>query len=81
MRVQGVGKECGAHIASFVRGASRDQVHALFEEVGVAVEERLQEVSPLWVSTSGMGVFWVHVRLDTRPKYYTYVPYKSAPRT
>ena len=81
MREQGAGIDCGAHIASFVREASREQVHSLFEAVGVEVEERLQEVSPLWVSTSGMGVFWLHVRLDSRPKYYTYAPYKSAPRS
>jgi len=30
-----------------------------------------------WLSTSGLGVGWLHVRLDSRPKYYTYEPYKS----
>jgi hypothetical protein len=27
---------------------------------------------PVWFSTSGMGVAWLHFRLDQRPKYYTY---------
>mmetsp|Transcript_9405 Transcript_9405/g.21189 ORF Transcript_9405/g.21189 Transcript_9405/m.21189 type:complete len:541 (+) Transcript_9405:444-2066(+) len=27
---------------------------------------------PVWLSTSGMGVPWLHVRLDSSPKYYTY---------
>ncbi len=27
---------------------------------------------PVWFSTSGMGVAWLHFRLDKRPKYYTY---------
>jgi hypothetical protein len=27
---------------------------------------------PVWFSTSGMGVAWLHFRLDERPKYYTY---------
>ena len=27
---------------------------------------------PVWLSTSGMGVAWLHFRLDQRPKYYTY---------
>jgi hypothetical protein len=27
---------------------------------------------PVWFSTSGMGVAWLHFRLDRRPKYYTY---------
>lgn len=29
-----------------------------------------------WISTSGLGVYWLHIRLDTVPKYYTYLPYK-----
>ena len=30
-----------------------------------------------WLSTSGLGVYWLHVRLDSYPKYYTYRPYKA----
>ena len=30
----------------------------------------------VWVSTSGLGVPWLHVRLDVRPKYYQYQGYK-----
>lgn len=32
----------------------------------------------VWFSTSGMGVAWLHFRLDDRPKYYTFVPYKQS---
>jgi hypothetical protein len=32
--------------------------------------------APVWVSTAGMGVSWLHVRLDNRPKYYGYKPYR-----
>jgi len=35
---------------------------------------------PLWISTAGMGVNWLHVRLDSRPKYYRHAPYKTPPR-
>ena len=31
---------------------------------------------PIWFSTSGSGVAWLHFRLDSRPKYYTYKPFK-----
>lgn len=31
----------------------------------------------LWCSTSGLGVYWLHIRLDQYPKYYTYRPYKQ----
>jgi len=32
-----------------------------------------------WLSTSGLGIAWLHVRLDERPKYYTHAPYRSPP--
>jgi len=28
-------------------------------------------------STAGAGVSWLHVRLDDRPKYYGFKPYKK----
>ena len=65
------------HLAAFVRGASEAQNHALWEAVGEAVEERLNQ-RPLWLSTAGGGVSWLHVRLDARPKYYAYRPYAEA---
>ncbi|MGI9175867.1 MAG: DUF6940 family protein [Rhodothermales bacterium] len=27
----------------------------------------------MWLSTAGGGVSWLHVRLDSRPKYYAAV--------
>jgi hypothetical protein len=67
-----------AHLAAFLRGAPRTQAHALWRVVGRAVAARIRE-KPLWVSTSGAGVAWLHVRLDTRPKYYTHAPYRVVP--
>lgn len=31
---------------------------------------------PLWISTSGLEVSWLHVRMDLKPKYISYKPYK-----
>lgn len=64
-----------AHLAAFVRGAPEAQQHALFRRTA---DETLARVSdrPLWLSTAGMGVYWLHVRLDSRPKYYRHTPYK-----
>lgn len=31
---------------------------------------------PTWVSTSGLAVPWLHLRLDPRPKYITWAPYR-----
>ncbi len=63
------------HLAAFLRGAPDDQVDALWSAVGLAVKERLSTRS-MWLSTAGLGVFWLHVRLDPRPKYYKHVPYR-----
>ena len=65
-------------LASFVRHAPDDQADALFLQTGMAVLSRLND-EPLWLSTAGMGVPWLHIRLDSRPKYYKYPPYKALP--
>ena len=64
------------HLAAFVRNAPAPQKHALWRSVGEALERSLNQ-RPIWVSTSGLGVFWLHVRLDSYPKYYTFRPYKE----
>jgi hypothetical protein len=64
-----------AHLAAFARHAPTSQQHALWQAVGAAVTRRLSP-APLWLSTSGLGVAWLHVRLDEQPKYYTYAPYR-----
>lgn len=66
------------HLAAFTATAPEDQQHALWVTVGEAIAARLGP-DPLWVSTAGLGVYWLHVRLDRRPKYYSYAPYRRAP--
>ena len=66
------------HLAAFVRKAPELQRHALWRAVGEALTERLGR-EPIWLSTAGAGVAWLHVRLDARPKYYGYPPYKAPP--
>jgi len=63
-----------SHLAVFARHAPAEQACALWIAVAEALEARLGE-RPCWLSTAGMGVFWLHVRLDARPKYYRYQPY------
>jgi hypothetical protein len=65
-----------AHLASFVRTASPACASALWRAVGDAVAERVG-TAPLWLSTAGLGVSWLHVRLDSRPKYYRHRPYTT----
>lgn len=68
-----------AHLHAFVQQAPDEQQHQLWQFVGAAIERRLG-TQPVWVSTSGLGVYWLHIRLDSAPKYYTYDPYRRPPR-
>jgi hypothetical protein len=63
------------HLAAFVRLAPERQRHALWRSVGEAMTRRVG-ARPVWLSTAGAGVSWLHVRLDNRPKYYSYEPYR-----
>ena len=66
------------HLAAFARTAPAEQQHAFWCTVGSTVADRHAD-RPLWLSTNGLGVAWLHARLDSRPKYYTFEPYlKSA---
>lgn len=63
------------HLAAFVRLAPEPQRHSLWQSVGQAMVRRIG-TKPVWLSTAGAGVSWLHIRLDDRPKYYGYGPYK-----
>jgi hypothetical protein len=68
---------CYTHLAQFLRDAPSSQVDALWRGAGLAMQDRISS-TPIWLSTAGMGVSWLHLRLDSRPKYYRYEPYKAA---
>jgi len=69
-------REAYVHLAAFVRSAPESQVDALWAAVGKAMLEQVSE-KPVWLNTAGGGVPWLHVRLDSRPKYYVYRDYRS----
>ena len=64
------------HLAAFLRTAPRSQIISLWRVTAQAVLENLGS-APRWLSTAGLGVSWLHLRLDTRPKYYNFSPYKD----
>jgi hypothetical protein len=66
------------HLAAFVREAPEAQRLALWRAVGDAMMRRLG-AEPVWLSTAGAGVSWLHVRLDDRPKYYGFAPFRTKP--
>ena len=67
---------CYAHLAQFVRHAPAAQQDEFWKTVGELYGAGLNE-QPLWLSTAGLGVSWLHLRLDSRPKYYRYEGYKK----
>jgi hypothetical protein len=66
------------HIAAFVREAPEAQKHLLWRLVGNLMEQQLGP-TPVWLSTAGAGVSWLHVRIDQTPKYYGHAPYRQHP--
>jgi len=60
------------HIAAFCRGASESQHLAVWQAVGTALAAHNSASGgrPVWLSTEGSGVPWLHIRMDSRPKYY-----------
>jgi len=65
-----------AHLAAFVRTAPEAQQHQLFQALANAVDKFSREYDrQIWISTSGLGIAWLHIRLDTMPKYYQHWPY------
>jgi len=65
-----------SHIATFHRSAPITQQHSFWFAVGRAVLTRVSS-KPLWLSTAGGGVDWLHMRLDDRPKYYRHLPWRD----
>jgi len=69
--------EAYPHLAAFARLAPGDQQQAFWRALADEASRSLSD-RPLWLSTCGLGVAWLHARLDTWPKYYTHRPYRSA---
>ena len=65
------------HLAAFVREAPKTQQHLFWQVVGETMTQRINNTKPVWLSTAGGGVNWLHVRLDDRPKYYGFGPYRQ----
>jgi len=65
-----------AHIAAFTRNGPDPQNHALWQILGQTMQQRITN-QPIWLNTEGSGVSWLHIRLDSRPKYYGFSPYKE----
>lgn len=69
-----------AHISKFLRNADKKLIREAFKRLALEIKRVITEHpdDKFWVSTSGLGVSWVHFRIDSRPKYYNWDEYKNA---
>jgi hypothetical protein len=65
-----------SHIGAFHHSAPHSQQHVFWIAVAHALLARIGS-QPLWLSTAGGGVDWLHMRLDERPKYYRHLPWRD----
>lgn len=64
------------HLLHFLRRAPAADADALWQRIALELSERIARQT-VWLSTAGLGVNWLHVRLDRRPKYFQHRPYIS----
>lgn len=64
-----------------MRAAPDTQQRELYSMVAEQVCNQLHEQpgAPLWLNTDGGGVPWLHVRLDSTPKYIKHRAYTQCP--
>jgi len=70
-------RTCYPHLAQFLRSAPAGQIDQFWQTVGETMRTGLSR-RPTWLSTAGLGVPWLHLRLDTQPKYYRHAPYRTS---
>ena len=65
------------HLGKFIRYAESKQVIAVFKRVGQKMLEEIKKDELIWLNTAGLGVIWLHIRMDAKPKYYKTKTYKN----
>ena len=66
------------HLAAFSRTASPQQADLFWKVVAESIESLIDK-QPVWISTAGLGVPWLHLRIDSKPKYYRYSAFRLWP--
>ncbi|MGK7888496.1 MAG: hypothetical protein AB4042_04120 [Leptolyngbyaceae cyanobacterium] len=63
------------HIRAFCRHAPEILTDRLWLQVGMMVNQAIQQKDIVWCNTHGHGVPWMHVRFDRSHKYTAFPPY------
>lgn len=65
-----------ANLYSFLQSASPEEIIDLFYVMALNVRTSLKEWNRIWISTSGLGVPWLHIRIDSNPKHIQTIQYR-----
>jgi len=71
-RPSAVDASAARHISAFMLNAPVDIKVELFSKVASLVIESYEDKEDVYVSTAGLAVPWLHVRIFTTPKYYNW---------
>lgn len=65
------------NLKEFTNNSSLEQWEALWQKVSEKMEESLLNANGAsrWLSTSGLNVHYLHVRINNSPKHYCYEEY------
>jgi len=73
-----IDKEIYNHMGKFIRLADAEQVNEVFKSIGKIIFEEIETKKLIWLNTAGLGIIWLHIRMDTKPKYYKTKSYKDS---
>ena len=59
-----------ATLKDFVNNAPKKQQQELWALVAKEAKKQVKKYGKVWISTHGLGVAYLHVRICKRPKYY-----------
>lgn len=60
------------HLYSFLVNSTKDKIAELWYLVSKEAKKLVDSGTNVWISTSGYGVGWLHIRIDQKPKYYKF---------
>lgn len=64
------GNQTFCHIMEFMKKTSYENKHNLLIKIGKEMIIYTNSTKPVYLSTHGHGVPWLHVRICSKPKYY-----------
>ncbi|MFY0674445.1 MAG: hypothetical protein JXQ87_13675 [Bacteroidia bacterium] len=64
------------HLKAFIENANKEQINDLLTALGEIAAANLGN-DDIYINTSGLGVPWLHLRIDDAPKYYQFKAYRN----